>query len=84
MKNSLENTDPKNAGIPINTDAEHGAMSELSEEKDADDAVHSSKENPSEENMQQDADDAVHKNYKPAPSHENEERDPDDMVHGKG
>ncbi len=58
---------------------------DISQEIDADDAVHSKKEKVSEENKQQDADDAVHKNYKPAPdsSHENDERDPDDAVHGR-
>jgi hypothetical protein len=58
---------------------------DLPEEIDEDDAIHSKKEKPSEENKQQDGDDAVHKNYKPAPDslHENDEHDPDDAVHGK-
>ncbi len=57
---------------------------DLPNEIDGDEAVHSIKQKPTEENKQQDGDDAVHKNYKPAPdsSHENDERDPDDAVHG--
>ena len=57
----------------------------LPNEIDEDDAIHSKKEKPSEENKQQDGDDAVHKNYKPAPDslHEDDERDPDDAVHGR-
>ena len=58
---------------------------DLSEEQDGDDIIHSRPESISEENKEQDADDAVHKNYKPAPdsAHENDEHDPDDMIHGK-
>ena len=58
---------------------------DLSEEQDGDDAIHSGPETTSEENKEQDGDDAVHKGYKVEPdaSHENDEHDPDDMIHGK-
>ena len=59
--------------------------SDLSEEQDADDAIHSGPETTSAENKEQDGDDAVHKGYIPVPdaAHENDEHDADDMIHGK-
>lgn len=79
-KQSISSADAMNTTDPL-APAENNI--ELSDEMDEDDAIHSKKDKPSEENKQQDGDDAVHRNYKPAPdsAHENDERDPDDRVH---